>query len=515
MRRASHWPLSRVVPADCQVSGGASAAVAYEIAGVRFAQGDIEGAIAGYAEALRMDPGNVAAGNNLGAALIKAGRFAEAVDALEGVLALRPAYPRALTNLGKALREAGRAAEAVARLREALASEPHHVPALVNLGDALAATGELDAAQRALEMAISLSPGVVEAHMTLGIVHLQAERAGDAIAALRTAVALAPDHPDAHSNLAHALFVSGEWQAAWPHFEYRFRRVAHRSRLPAPAPGSRWDGSVAQGQQLRLIGEQGLGDQLQFARYAKWLGALGMRCTIECDPRLVSILEQAALAMRIVPQGTPCEAQVQWIPLLSLPAWHRTRPDTVPFPQGYLTADPCRVGDWRSYLGGTAGLRVALAWAGNPRMETGRYAGRSPPLRALAPLMSVQGVSFVSLQKFAGEEQLDSVAFGERIRRLPDLDAGLDAFIDTAAVLRCVDLLVTSDTAMAHLGGALGVPTWLCLMREPDWRWMRYGSRTPWYASLRLFRQPVAGDWASVFTEVAAALAAGVVHRAG
>jgi hypothetical protein len=266
---------------------------------------------------------------------------------------------------------------------------------------------------------------------------------------------------------------------------------------------------VAQDLQLRLIAEQGLGDQLQFARYARLLGELGMRCTIECDSRLVRILGQAQLAANVVPFGTACEAPSHWIPLLSLPAWHQTQTNTVPFAQGYLEADPLRVRHWSTHLRGTQGLRIALAWAGNPQMETGRYAGRSPPLSALAPLMNIPGISFISLQKYAGEEQLDTVPFGHLIRRLPELDAGPDAFIDTAAVLKCVDLLVTSDTATAHLAGALAVPTWLCLMHEPDWRWMRRGSSTPWYASLRLFRQPAPGDWARVFADVAAELAAG------
>jgi len=487
---------------------GHNAAAAYELAGLRFAQGDLEGAIAAYSDSLRLDPRNAAAGNNLGVALIKAGRFEEAIGALEAALAVRPAYARALTNLGKALREAARPGDAISRLREALASEPNHVPALVNLGDALAAIGELDAAEQALETAIRLNPGMVEAHMTLGIVHLQAERLPESLAALHTAVTLAPHHADAHSNLAHALFVNGDWQAAWPHFEYRFRRHAHRSREKTPPGSARWDGSVAQDLQLRVIGEQGLGDQLQFVRYAKLLGALGVHCSIECDSRLVRILAQAGLAAHIVPFGAPCEAHSRWIPLLSLPAWHRTQPDTVPFRHGYLAADPLRAGHWSTHLRSTPGLRVALTWAGNPQMETGGYAGRSPPLSALAPLMKVPGVSFISLQKYAGEEQLDAVPFGKSIQRLPELDAGPDAFIDTAAVLKCVDLLVTSDTAIAHLAGALAVPTWLCLMHEPDWRWMRRGAATPWYASLRLFRQIAPGDWGSVFAEVAEALSA-------
>lgn len=485
----------------------------YAVAGQRLTHGDLDGAIAAYGQSLQLEPRNPAALNNLGAALVRARRFDEAITTLQTALAIQPGYRRALVNLGKALREAGHPSEAIIRLREAIAGEPNNVSALVNLGDALAATGDLEESQRVLERAISLNPASVEAHMTLGIVRLQAGQPTQALAALHTAVALSPTHADAHSNLAHALFVSGRWEEAWPHFEYRFQRHAHGGKWAAPAGMPRWDGSFRKGREVCLIGEQGLGDQLQFARYAKTLEGLGIRCTLACDPRLARILSDASLASRIVPLGAgaadPLPAHSDWIPLLSLPAWHQTSMDTVPFSEGYLSADRNRRSNWNERLGSvdTAGMRVALAWAGNPQMETGRYLGRSPPLCALAPLMQVPEVTFISLQKHAGEDQLATVPFAERIVRLPDLDEGSDAFVDTAAVLECVDVLITSDTAIAHLAGALGVPTWLCLMQHPDWRWMEEGSGTPWYSSMRLFRQGRPGDWAGVYAAVAAELA--------
>lgn len=456
-----------------------------------------------------------AALNNLGVALIKSARFEEAIAALQRALAIQPSYCRALTNLGKAMREAGRLPEAIARLREAIAAEPNHPPALVNLGDALAASGQLEAAEHVLDRAIQLAPALVEAHMARGIVKLQSGRVQDSIDDLRNAIALAPAHADAHSNLAHALFCSGNWEAAWPHFEYRFQRHAYRGKLNVPPGIARWDGTVWQDLELWLIGEQGLGDQLQFARYAQPLSSVGVRCVIACDPRIVKILALANIAARVVPfvtgpelHGSAASASTsRHIPLLSLPSWHRTQREAVPAANGYLVADESSVRLWSERLADARGLRVALAWAGNPAMETGRYLGRSPPLSALAPLMKVPEVSFISVQKHAGVDQLEAVSFGKQIRQLPELDPGPDAFLDTAAVLKCVDLLVTSDTAVAHLGGALGVPTWLCLMHEPDWRWMRTGSATPWYASMRLFRQPAPGDWACVFTDVANALA--------
>jgi tetratricopeptide (TPR) repeat protein len=496
------------------VRDGDSAARFYELGGLKLAGGDLEGAIAAYRQCLAYAPPSAAVYNNLGTALLKAVRFEEAIVALEAALRLQPGYLRALTNLGKALRETGRPREAQSRLHEALRIQPDYVPALINLGDALAATGDFDAARAALERATQLAPTVVEARASLGIVYLQLGRVRESLDMLRVAVALAPHHADAHSNLFHALFVTGDWALAWPHFEYRFQRHAHGSKLRPPAGLARWDGTVSPDLELRLVGEQGLGDQLQFVRYAKLLRSSGARCVIECDPKLVKILEIAGLGARIVPFDTPPESPTaQWFPLMSLPGWHRTRTDTAPAATGYLAADSGRLEQWRARLSSVPGLRVALAWAGNPRMESGRYAGRSPPLTALAPLMQVPKVSFISLQKGHGEEQLDQVPFGDSILGLPDVDSGADAFLDSAAILKCVDLLVTSDTAIAHLAGGLGVPTWLCLMHEPDWRWMRERADTAWYTSMHLFRQRSPDDWTGVYAEVAAQLALKVSQR--
>lgn len=505
-----HDRLADIARLEADLAREATAAGFHALGGLKLAAADADGAARAYTQCMALSAPNAGLLNNLGAALSKAGRYPEAIVALESALRLEPGYPRALVNLGKALREVGRLPEAVARLREVLAVDPLYVPALVNLGDALASIGELAGAEHALELALRRDPGHIEARTARGITRLQAGKLAEALDDLRAAVALAPQHADAHANLAHALFASGDWAAAWPHFEHRFRRHAQRAPLRTPRNMLRWEGTIAEDLELWLIGEQGLGDQLHFARYAKVLHETGVRCVIACDPRLVALLSRVGLGARIVAFDTvpetfdtvPETSAARWFPLMSLPGWHGTRPETVPCAGGYLAADLGRVARWRPRIPAD-GLRVALAWAGNPRMETGRYIGRSPPLAAFAPLMAVPGTRFVSVQKGAGEEQLESAPFGRRIQRLADLDEGTDAFLDTAAILSCVDLLVTSDTAIAHLAGALGVPTWLCLMHEPDWRWMRHGDSTPWYASLRLFRQPFPGDWASVFSEVA------------
>ncbi len=484
--------------------GGASAAELDRLAVLKLSSGDAGGAVRAYQALLtRGGRPHAALYNNLGAALLRAGRLDEAIEVLRSALELEPAYLRARVNLGRALCEAGRIDESLELLQAAVAERADYVPALVNLGAAHAAAAAWSPALAALEAALRLEPRHIEARSTLGLVKLWSGQVASAVAILRETTALAPEHADAHANLAHALFASGEWAQAWPHFEYRFRRTAHRAPPRHPPHAQRWDGTIRAEQELWLIGEQGLGDQLHFARYAAVLAGAGQRCVIACEPCLVQLLAQSGLCADVVAFDTPPRPQtVRWEPLQSVPNWHKTTPASVPGADGYLQADPARVLRWKERLP-VAGLRVALAWAGNQRMETGAYAGRSPPLAQLEPLLAVPGVEFISLQKGAGEAQLDAVPFAAAMHRFADLDAGEHALLDTAAILKCVDLLVTSDTVIAHLGGALGVPTWLCLMREPDWRWMREGTTTPWYRSMRLYRQPKRGDWRSVYAQVA------------
>ncbi len=485
---------------------GASAARLFELGGLKLSHGDLPGAIEAYRQCCVMEPRSAPLFNNLGSALSKAGRFDEAIAAFETALGLDPSYVRPRVNLGKALFESGRADEAVACLRTVLRREPDYVPALVNLGNALVASGDDEAARAALLKAVSLDATCAEARMALADLYLRAGRLTEAVAQLQEAVSRSPRHAEAHWHLGHLLFMAGQWEEAWPHMEFRLERIDFK-----PPPGiQRWDGIVRPQQEVWLIGEQGLGDQLQFARYAPILAEAGAPCVLHCDARLTALLGQANLARRVEPldkawPAAAAAAPSAWIPLMSLPGWHRTTPDRVPRTDGYLVADPVRVARWHERLPKPPGGRIGLAWAGNPRFEIGRNLGRSPPLSALAALARFTDVAFLSLQKGPGEGQLADPAF-QWITRLEGLDEGGDAFLDSAAVLKCIDLLITSDTGIAHLAGALGVPTWLCLMKTPDWRWMLEGCVTSWYRSVRVFRQPAAGDWASVYAQVAAEL---------
>jgi tetratricopeptide (TPR) repeat protein len=488
---------------------GESAEGYLELGGLKLECEDFRGAVAAYRRCVELRPSEAVAHNNLGVALLLDRQIETAIATFETASALDANYHRPLVNLGKALREAGRPDEAIVRLQRALRLVPDNIGALVNLGDALAASGDLTAAQAALERASSLAPALPETQRSLAIARLQAGRVAESIAVLRNALRHAPGHASLHCCLHEVLFAAGQWEEAWPHFEWRFEPHERRTQLDRPQHLPRWDGIVHPGRELWLVGEQGLGDQIQFVRYARLLQQAGLSCTVSCDRHLLRVLSSAGLGVRIVERGTPVDTpRACWAPLMSLPAYHRTRPDNVPYAAGYLSDDAARVAHWQGRLSAVQRPRIAMAWSGNPSMETGRHVGRSFPLAALSAVLAIEGVRFLSLQKGPGSAQADSEPFRSSLLRFESFDPEPEAFIDTAAILRCVDLLITSDSAIAHLAGALGVRTWLCLHCDPDWRWLRRGASTPWYTSVQLFRQQRPGDWAGVFEEVAAELRA-------
>ena len=263
--------------------------------------------------------------------------------------------------------------------------------------------------------------------------------------------------------------------------------------------------------------EQGLGDVMQFCRYLPLLAAQGATIVFEVMPSLKALLRTLPGALHMIGRGEPIPAVDYYCPLLSLPHALNTRIDTIPAQVPYLAAEPERVARWQERLGTLRGLRVGLAWQGNPKAEEFVWArGRSLPLAALEPLAQLPDVSLVSLQKGPGCEQLPRVPFADRIVELgTDLDAGPDAFLDTAAVMASLDLVVSCDTSIVHLAGALGRPVWTALSLSPEWRWLLARNDSPWYPTMRLFRQSADGDWGAVVTAMVQALAPLAAQRAG
>lgn len=504
--------------------------------------GDLPGAIASYRRALTADPGYAEAHANLAAAQTASGRHGEAVASCDRALELQPRlvaahvnralalgalgrheeslvdYDRALrlqpdlpeghNGRGAALRHLGRYDEALDSYARAIALEPTLAAAHLNRGLVLASLGKPDEAVAAFDRAITLRPRYADAHLHRGLALQKLGRHPEAIECFDVVLGLKPGDPEAEWNKASAKLLVGDWRDGWKLFESRFRAEwlgCPPRRLSQP----RWSGAAQlAGQTLFVHAEQGLGDTIQFCRYVPVLARLGARVVFEVQPQLTTLMRSLDGAATVIGQGEELPPFHCHCPLLSLPLALCTDLTSVPSSVPYLRASPERLGLWTHRLSGVSGLKVGIAWQGNPNVEASALSGRSVPLHFFRPLADVPSVSLISLQKGFGVQQLESIDFRERVLSLgEDLDGGGQAFVDSAAVMMGLDLVVTSDTAIAHLAGALGVPVWVTLHSRSDWRWLLHRRDSPWYPTLRLFRQQHPGDWAGVFAAVARELA--------
>jgi len=431
-------------------------------------RGDTDAALRIYQEVLSQHPDSPLAQHFIGVIHYQRGDIAAALPLIERSVALRPEEPEFHNNLGLALAAADRAAEAIAAYRAALALKPDHAVAWNNLGLALQLQNDVRAS----------------------------------IDAFRHALALQPDFARARWNLALALLLDGQFAEGWREYEVRLTLPelgGHESRLPGPL----WDGLAPAGKTLIVPIEQGLGDTVQFGRYASLLAAGGARCVLRCPDKLAPLLATIPGVAQVSIEGEPLPAYDAYLPLLSLPRVFGTTPATIPATVPYLAVSaPKRAAARAALAQAGATRRIGLCWAGNPRHGNDRR--RSLPLAALAPLFAVPGITWFSVQAGGAAAQLATTPAAHRVVPLP---VGT-ALVDTSALIAELDLVISVDTGIAHLAGALARPTWLLLPYAPDWRWQLDREDSPWYPTLRLFRQPRPGDWPAVVQRVAAALQA-------
>jgi tetratricopeptide (TPR) repeat protein len=443
-----------------------------------------------------------------GATLVALHRYGEALPPLERATKLLPGDADAHIQRGVALLNTERNSEAVESFDRALAIRPNVPEALNNRGIALTLMGQLTHALDDFVRSAALVGATAENLTNTGIVLKLLGRYREAAAAFGRALTCKPDDPSARFALAFLHLTLGEFAAGWPLYEARFevRALGNPARhFTAP----RWNGSEPlEGKSLLVHAEQGLGDVIQFCRYLPLLAAQGVLVVFEVMPSLKPLLRTLPGAIRLVSRGEPLPPVDYYCPLLSLPLALNTRLDTIPAQVPYLTAEPERVSHWTARLRALPGLRVGIAWQGNPDVEKLIWArGRSIPLALLEPLAQLPGVSLVSLQRGPGLQQLRNVPFAGRIVDLSaELDRGQDAFLDTAAVMAGLDLVISSDTSVAHLAGALGRPAWVVLAASSEWRWGLEHSHSPWYPTMRLFRQTADRDWAVVVAAIMEAL---------
>lgn len=455
-------------------------------------------------KAVQLQPDLAEAHANLGTVLKKKGRLDEAVASLRKAIELRPQYIEARSNLANALIEQEEYAEAEAILREVLKAKPNYSDAYNNLGTLLHKQSRLEDARASYEEALRLQPKHAEAQANLGNVFMLEERRAEALACYDRALEIQPNHADAHWNRALAWLTQGDMARGWVEYEWRWKQ---KDIYVRPVPQPMWDGSPLEGRTLAILSEQGLGDTLQFIRYAKLIQERGGKVVFECHKPLLKLIGACAGIDQLVGRGDPLPPFDVYAPLLSLPRLLDTTLDNVPAQVPYLFADLELIEFWRAEFDKMVGpgFKVGINWQGNPKYKGDKH--RSLPLKHFEPIARTPGVQLFSLQKGAGSEQLAPLAEPWKIIDLgKQLDGEHGAFMDTAAVMKSLDLVITSDTAMPHLAGGLGVPVWMAVPTAADWRWLLTREDCPWYPTMRMFRQRKAGQWDDVFLRIAEAL---------
>ena len=503
------------------------------LGGALFAAKRFDEALAAYRNAIAAAPQVAASWDNAGLALQQLGRFDEAIAAhtqaiardanfsvahVRRAMALRPSsrYDEALRDATRAveldpvsalahnahgvvLNDLGRYEEAVEAYRTALARTPDFAEAHNNLGNALHDLGRFEEAIAALDRAIALRPRYAEALSNKGLALHELLRFDDALEAFDAAIAARPAYGEAWKRRASLHLARGDFARGWADYDASLAQTRPNApRIPY------WNGEPLQGKSILLDEPNGFGDAFQFWRFIPLLQAMGAEVAFHGRASLFRLLRSSPWQVRLLPD-VPDNARFDYrSELWSLPRLLRTTLGTIPGGVPYLAAEPDRVARWAS-LAPAGTFNVGIAWQGNPARKVD--AGRSVPLRAFAPLAAVPGVRLVSLQRTHGLEQLGDLPPGMAVVDPgATFDAGADAFLDTAALMQSLDLVIASDSAVAHLAGALGRPTWVALKHVPEWRWLLGREDSPWYPTMRLFRQPERGAWDPVFAAMGDAL---------
>lgn len=429
------------------------------------------------------------------------GALGDAEAAMSGyqkALELRPDFVEARNNLGIVLAERGQTDQAIEHYRQAIALHPDLAHPWCNLSQALLQKGEKQASLEAAEKSISLDPNLADAHNNRGAAKLRLGRIEEAAQSFHHAIDLRAEFPLAHANLAMTQLLKGDFENGWAEYEWRLRltdSIKFRPDFPVP----RWQGEDLDGKRILLHAEQGFGDVIHFARYVPMVAELGAIVYIGCHPQLKRLMNTLSGVVDCVTRDEPAPEIDFHCPLPSLGFMFKTNSETIPKDVPYLWPDPQWIDRFRDRVPGGTGLkRIGLAWKGRPTHADDR--SRSMSVDQFVPIARVKNVWLTSLQK--GEASKPSF-------EMTDFTAELNDFADTSGLIKNLDLVICVDTAVAHLAGAMGKPVWVLLPFAPDWRWMLDRTNSQWYPTMRLFRQPQAGDWQTPIQQIVERLEAG------
>jgi len=461
-----------------------------------YRQAKPEAAIACYRQAVQLEPNHASAHNSLAVALYQQNKLDEAIEHYQQAIALHPGYVNAHDNLGIALKQQGKLEEAATHFQQAIAGNPSYANAYINLGNAMRELGRFNEAIAYCQESIRLQPNNADAYNTYGCVLVDLARFEDAIACFEDAVRLRPDFADAHLNMGIILLQIGEFRRGFEEYHWRWKTKQCPDLRYTQAL---WTGENLQGKVILLTAEQGFGDTIQFARYAPMVAARGGEVIIACQKPLLRLLSTVPGVSRCVDRDKDNIDIHTHAPLLELPYILGTTTDTIPANVPYLS--PPSQSTIQLEVPPNTRLKIGIVWATNPSNSTSGK--RSCSLSHFLSLLEVPGIALYSLQKEQPATDRDLL---QNTPRLQDLQEQLTDFADTACAIAQLDLIITVDTAVAHLAGALGKPTWTLLPHIADWRWLTDRDDNPWYPTMRLFRQNQPADWDGVMQQVRQAL---------
>ena len=488
--------------------GNSNISILINLASIYGIQGRLDEVIELLNQVLVANPNDPDAHYNIGNAFQEKGNLDTAISHYYEVLKLTPNDPDAHYTLANALQEKEDLSSAISHYNTVLELTPRDTDACINLGNALRQNGDLEEAISFYNKAIELRPNNPEALNNLGNALKDQGKVNTANSCFNKAINLKPNYYDAHKNLSITELLCGNYKNGLERYEQRFKCIQNECLLHAKPACKEWNGeNIKQTKQLLMVSEQGLGDTLQFMRYVIALRQQGANVSICAQEKLHTLIKASGIDQSPLKSQQACNiSRGEWIPLLSVPRYLDVSPDNPIIAEPYIKTTNELVTKWNNILSAEQRPIIGLNWQGNPEAEKTGLHGRSLPLEAFAPIAEHTSASLLSLQKGFGSEQLQTCSFKQRfVKCQHQVDKTWD-FLETAAIIANCDLVITSDTAVAHLAGGMGKATWLLLKKVPDWRWGLFGNTTFWYPSMRLFRQQERNDWHEVLQRVTEAL---------
>ncbi len=456
-----------------------------------------EVAIFYYQEAIKYDPNFCGSYNNLGNIFKRLNQEDKSIQYFEKAIKINPKFWGSYYNLAELLQNKGHINEAIFLYKKALQINPTHIASLNNLGKCLKDKGRIDDAIDCYQKAIQIQPDHAMSFFNLGVCYEKKFEFDSALFNYKIAIQFQPDYVEAHFNLALLLLLLGNYGEGLKEYEWRLKlkdTIFFQRKFTHP----RWQTSNIGRYTILVYAEQGLGDVIQFIRYIPYVAKAVSYVIIECPNSLKSLLKNIEGVNKVISHGEEIPNFDFQCPIASLPFLFNTTLNNIPAEIPYIYVNPKLIIEWRNKLqNNSLKFKIGLVWAGNPKHQNDK--NRSIPLSLFSPLFELSNIDFYSLQKGKGSEQIKHLELGSN---LIDLTDDINDFLDTAALIENLDLVITVDTAVAHLAGALGKPVWTLLPFLPDWRWMLNRDDSPWYPTMRLFRQPSYGDWKSVIEKV-------------